>query len=70
MTDKNKEIIKALECCACGSCTDCPMHNSPSCHMTLIDGCFEIYNQQQAEIKVLKEKHMLNLLTNTLHLLY
>lgn len=56
MTDK--EIIKALECCRNGLCTECPRLNTPAhillCKEQLICEALDLINRQNAEIEQLK----------------
>lgn len=55
MTDK--EIVKALRCCAEGECKDCAMHEDKQrCQENLLDKAAEAIERMTAENAVLREK--------------
>lgn len=55
MTDK--EIVKALRCCAKGECKDCAMHEDKQrCQENLLDKAAEAIERMTAENAVLREK--------------
>ena len=55
---EDRDIIKALECCRNGLCTDCPRLNTPSailrCKEELMCDALDLINRQKAEIEALK----------------
>ena len=51
MTDK--EIVKALRCCADKNCKGCPMVVKANCRETVANLSWDIINRQRAEIEEL-----------------
>ena len=50
MTDKEKEIVQALRCCAEGECKDCAMHEDKQrCQENLLDKASEAIERLTAE---------------------
>ena len=50
MTDKEKEIVRALRCCAEGECKDCAMHEDKQrCQENLLDKAAEAIERLTAE---------------------
>ena len=50
MTDKEKEIVRALRCCAEGECKDCAMHEDKQrCQENLLDKASEAIERLTAE---------------------
>lgn len=57
MTDKEKEIVRALRCCAEGECKDCAMHEDKQrCQENLLDKAAEAIERLTAENAALREK--------------
>lgn len=57
MTDKEKEIVKSLRCCADGECKDCAMHEDKQrCQENLLDKAAEAIERLTAENAALREK--------------
>ena len=57
MTDKEKEIVQALRCCAEGECKDCAMHEDKQrCQENLLDKAAEAIERLTAENAALREK--------------
>lgn len=57
MTDKEKEIVRALRSCAEGECKDCAMHEDKQrCQENLLDKAAEAIERLTAENAALREK--------------
>ena len=57
MTDKEKEIVQALRCCAEGECKDCAMQEDKQrCQENLLDKAAEAIERLTAENAALREK--------------
>jgi hypothetical protein len=57
MTDKEKEIVQALRCCAEGECKDCAMHEDKQrCQENLLGKAAEAIESLTAENAALREK--------------
>ena len=57
MTDKEKEIVQALRCCAEGECKDCAMHEDKQrCQENLLDKAAEAIERVTAENADLHKK--------------
>ena len=57
---RDKEIIKALECCvnwgSATSCADCPLCNTGCVNFSKLKETLDLINRQQARIKELEER--------------
>ena len=59
MTEKDNEIIKALQCCIHDDydyCKECPYLKNKPCQEILIKDSFELINRKDAKIKELEGK--------------
>lgn len=57
MTDKEKEIVQALRCCAEGECKDCTMHEDKQrCQENLLAKAAETIERLTAENAALKKE--------------
>lgn len=53
---EDKDIIKALECCASYDCTACPLYSpSINCVIVLPEKALELVDRYRAEIEKLKK---------------
>jgi hypothetical protein len=53
----DNEIIKALECCICDECEDCPCDEEPACIENLHQEAIDLINRQKAEIERLNSPY-------------
>lgn len=53
---KEKNLMKAMECCTKGSCQDCPINTSKRCMRILIKNAFAYLIQKDTEIKSLQDR--------------
>lgn len=56
MTDKEKEIVKSLRCCAEGECKDCQLYGKIACVETLCKYALDLIECLTAENAALREK--------------
>lgn len=56
MTDKEKEIVKSLRCCAEGECKDCQLYGKIACVETLCKYALDLIERLTAENAALKKE--------------